>query len=270
MRTRFCLRSHGINENARVAVQDIPQNPRGNLCLVRPTQHEQMWGLPYNYDRRRASQSKAEISEGLESRQTTAPFHPPQLISSSFLAFSSSLASNWPLIWWAIMALATASSLAAADDDGSGGGGGGGSGSGDVPPAGLLCISECATCPVICSPPPKPVYYFPPSPPWPKTPPMYYYYPPSNNHKKSPPPPPPPPPPPSPISYSWGVPPPPNIYVNIPSLPSPPGMVGGPPGGYPYPYYYFYASPSPPSLLGFSTTFYLLLLFFHLAFLRWL
>ncbi|KAK6129506.1 hypothetical protein DH2020_036739 [Rehmannia glutinosa] len=48
-----------------------------------------------------------------------------------------------------------------------------------ISPAGLLCISDCETCPVICSPPPSP-----PSPLAPPTP-------------KSPPPPAHPPPPPS-------------------------------------------------------------------------
>ncbi|KAJ6995435.1 hypothetical protein NC653_018029 [Populus alba x Populus x berolinensis] len=29
------------------------------------------------------------------------------------------------------------------------------------PAAGLLCISDCVTCPVICSPPPPPLLYYP-------------------------------------------------------------------------------------------------------------
>ncbi|KAJ6924349.1 leucine-rich repeat extensin-like protein 3 [Populus alba x Populus x berolinensis] len=84
------------------------------------------------------------------------------------------------------------------------------------PAAGLVCISDCVTCPVICSPPPPPLLYYP-SPPSRHSP--------SPQHSYHSPPPQPPPPtssPPSPPAYHspprspqapswypiWGTPPP--------------------------------------------------------------
>ncbi|GAV69954.1 hypothetical protein CFOL_v3_13454 [Cephalotus follicularis] len=103
----------------------------------------------------------------------------------------------------------------------------------DQPSTGLLCISHCVTCPVICSPPPAAQESHPPpstkSPPIHHSPPQSYYH--------SPPPPLPPKQSPSvPWTYpSWSTPPPPSYYNN------PPGSGLGPPH-YPYPYYYFYTS----------------------------
>nr|DAD49041.1 TPA_asm: hypothetical protein HUJ06_018978 [Nelumbo nucifera] len=91
------------------------------------------------------------------------------------------------------------------------------------PSTGLLCISDCVTCPVICAPPPPP-----PSPP----PPPVHHSPSQSHDLHRPLPPstratPPPPPPPS-------------DYLNIiPSVPSPP-TVGQQTSSYPY--HYFYAS----------------------------
>ncbi|CAI9093733.1 OLC1v1029287C1 [Oldenlandia corymbosa var. corymbosa] len=148
---------------------------------------------------------------------------------------------------------------------------------------GLLCISECATCPVICSPPPSPANskpppspFLPPSPsltkpsPLPPSPPVHYYSP-SYPYLHAPPPslfpeplppvsssPPPPPtpkkqPPPTPsyVSSGSGSPPPPRMIYSGGD-----GSGGGnvpsiqqvPPAmgqrNYTYPYYYFYASNS--------------------------
>ncbi|KAJ9183606.1 hypothetical protein P3X46_007435 [Hevea brasiliensis] len=131
-----------------------------------------------------------------------------------------------------------------------------------APAAGLLCISDCTTCPVICSPPPppgEPHYYAPPShhspPPQP-----YNYHPPS----PSPPPPsasPPPPPPAAPSPRSTSRPPPsPSWYPSWgpPSVQVPPKQ-----GQYPYPYYYFYASKA--SSLSFHASFYFSLVLFHVS-----
>ncbi|XP_022732009.1 extensin-like [Durio zibethinus] len=121
-----------------------------------------------------------------------------------------------------------------------------------IPSAGLLCISDCATCPVICSPPPPPLLKsFPPPPPsvHHSPPPVPYYYIPPQSYSHSPPPaesvPPTSPlrpPPPAPSSYSSkGSPPPPfKYFYNAPPGQGPPTVVG--PHQYPYPYYYFYAS----------------------------
>uniref|UniRef100_A0A6N2LAU0 Uncharacterized protein n=1 Tax=Salix viminalis TaxID=40686 RepID=A0A6N2LAU0_SALVM len=123
------------------------------------------------------------------------------------------------------------------------------------PAASLLCISDCVTCPVICSPPPPLLYH--PSPPSHHSPSPQHSY-----HSLLPPPPPPtspstsPPPPPtspstSPPAYHsppqspqapscspiWAAPPPPGYYFNTPKGQAPPGK-----GPYPYPYYYFYSS----------------------------
>ncbi|KAJ4709028.1 leucine-rich repeat extensin-like protein 1 [Melia azedarach] len=109
-----------------------------------------------------------------------------------------------------------------------------------VPDTGVLCISDCATCPVICSPPPPKQSY---------TPPISHHSPPPQSYHHSPPPPSPPPesamPPPPPEKSeppinSWVTPPPPPFkYNNMPPAQGPPT-----PGQheYPYPYYYFYAS----------------------------
>ncbi|KAF3447314.1 hypothetical protein FNV43_RR12499 [Rhamnella rubrinervis] len=128
------------------------------------------------------------------------------------------------------------------------------------PESGLLCISDCTTCPVICSPPPPVLESHPPPPtsqPVHRSPPpSYYNYSPPPPPKQTPSPSPPPrsPPkemPPSPPSQpsSWGTPPPPfKYFFNMP--PSgpvlvPPSTTSGP-HDYSYPYYYFYASKAPP------------------------
>ncbi|KAJ9168205.1 hypothetical protein P3X46_019758 [Hevea brasiliensis] len=51
----------------------------------------------------------------------------------------------------------------------------------EAPAAGLLCKSDCTTCPVICSPPPPPAESHYNSPPSHQSPPSqsYYYHPPS-------------------------------------------------------------------------------------------
>ncbi|PON95988.1 hypothetical protein TorRG33x02_082360 [Trema orientale] len=120
------------------------------------------------------------------------------------------------------------------------------------PEADLLCISDCTTCPVICSPPPPPPSPVqksqpPPSPPVNHSPPPTYY-------TFSPPPPPPPqasppkktPPPPSPTWYYTSGSPPPPYKNDVPF--SPWGKVPPTPGShdYPYPYYYLYASDASP------------------------
>lgn len=120
-----------------------------------------------------------------------------------------------------------------------------------VPATGSLCISDCATCPLICPPPPpsQPVHHSPPS--------SYRPHPPPGSLLPSPPPPAPTlsPPPPAPTLspppyFSWGIiPPSPLIYFTAPIGLAPPmvgprglapPMVG--PHDYSYPYYYFYAS----------------------------
>ncbi|GAB2285977.1 hypothetical protein Dimus_020402 [Dionaea muscipula] len=87
-----------------------------------------------------------------------------------------------------------------------------------VPGADLLCISECGTCPVICSPPQPPHSRSSYSPPvW------YEYLPPPPPSYYTAQPPPPPPPPPSSFSYSpESSPPPPPAHFNISSVPGPP------------------------------------------------
>ncbi|WCJ43028.1 hypothetical protein M5689_023794 [Euphorbia peplus] len=107
----------------------------------------------------------------------------------------------------------------------------------------LLCISECTTCPVICSPPPPP-----PSP--------------SSHHSPRPPSPPPPqsvpassPPPPPKSAFpplqsaSSAAPPPPTPPLHPP--PPKPGVNVQTPkiqGQSPFPYYYFYTSKANSSL----------------------
>ncbi|GLT85572.1 hypothetical protein SLE2022_037590 [Rubroshorea leprosula] len=121
------------------------------------------------------------------------------------------------------------------------------------PASSSLCISECETCPVICSPSPEPLVtiYPPPSPLltlYPPPPPLLTPYPPPPLLKTYPPPPvhhstphSPPPPPPAPSSYPYGGTPPPPKYSGIPyPYYQGPPYVG--PHQYPYPYYYFYSS----------------------------
>ncbi|KAL6984577.1 hypothetical protein U1Q18_017953 [Sarracenia purpurea var. burkii] len=112
-----------------------------------------------------------------------------------------------------------------------------------IPATSLLCISDCANCPVICSPPLPPLKSKPPPPPVHHSPPQpYYFQPPS-----SPPPLPPLPPPSYYIPWGPNSPPPPPGYVTIPAAPN----MGQ--RNYTYPYYYFYASRavslSPPLLI---------------------
>ncbi|XP_060211276.1 leucine-rich repeat extensin-like protein 1 [Lycium barbarum] len=128
------------------------------------------------------------------------------------------------------------------------------------PNAGLLCISDCTTCPVICSPPPSPTKSKPPPSPSPS---------PSTSLLQTPPPPPPlfaplrpsppqssshstsPPsahksPPPSYMIYTGAPPPfrpsncptPPNSPNVIPASQVPPAVVGQ----NTYPYYYYFSS----------------------------
>ncbi|PIN13241.1 Dynamin GTPase [Handroanthus impetiginosus] len=132
------------------------------------------------------------------------------------------------------------------------------------PQAGLLCISDCETCPVICSPPPSSSSPSTPSSPLPPPPsPLPFLLPPPPVHHHSPPHPyyfasppstsPPAHPPPSPRSGGSGVatPPPPSPPQSIipwsGAFPTPPSVYGYNPGNmgqrnFSYPYYYFYAS----------------------------
>ncbi|KAL3645989.1 hypothetical protein CASFOL_011169 [Castilleja foliolosa] len=120
----------------------------------------------------------------------------------------------------------------------------------NIPSAGLLCISECDSCPVICSSPPT---SSPPSPklppPSPKlpppAPPAQHHSPPLPYYFDSPAPsssPPPPHPPPAYV-YSGGgaaTPPPPSVYVYNPGTSTGPPSSGQRNGSFPY--YYFYVS----------------------------
>ncbi|XP_027357065.1 extensin-3-like [Abrus precatorius] len=107
----------------------------------------------------------------------------------------------------------------------------------EAPSSDLFCISDCATCPVICSPPPPILItksYPPPSPSVPHYPsPSYFTFSP-----------PPPNSPPSPSSHSSAPPPPPPFKSYTPpsgsAQPQPTVIVG--PHDFSYPYYYFYAS----------------------------
>ncbi|GMH12378.1 hypothetical protein Nepgr_014219 [Nepenthes gracilis] len=117
-----------------------------------------------------------------------------------------------------------------------------------IAPTGLLCISECSTCPVICSPP----HSAKSQPRQPPPVPVIEYSPPPS-YKARPPPPPLPPPPPPPAE---GSPPPP--HVNITSGLAPP-MIGS--GVRSYPYYYFYASKVSP--LPFPANFFAFVVFLH-------
>jgi len=119
------------------------------------------------------------------------------------------------------------------------------------PSSALFCISDCSTCPVICSPPPPPPLLTPhpkfsPSPP--HSPSSLPY----NSYLSPPPPAKPKLAPPPPLSHSSGPPPPPpfNSYTTPPSgLGQPQPTVVSAPHDFSYPYYYFYASAaSSPSL----------------------
>ncbi|PIN02083.1 hypothetical protein CDL12_05761 [Handroanthus impetiginosus] len=82
---------------------------------------------------------------------------------------------------------------------------------------GMLCVSDCETCPVICSPPPSTT----PKPP--REPPKSHHSPPQLPAHPAPPPP----------SRAEGIPPPPELYVYNP---------GTMQQNFSYPYYYFYSS----------------------------
>nr|GLL37980.1 leucine-rich repeat extensin-like protein 3 [Ipomoea trifida] len=99
-------------------------------------------------------------------------------------------------------------------------------------PAGLVCISDCATCPIICSSPPhlEAVSVPPPLPP------LLAY---------GPPPPAPPLPPSSYISWDGATTPAsPSNYLDSPPATETPAVGGGGLGkiNYSYPYFYYYAS----------------------------
>ncbi|KAI4376999.1 hypothetical protein MLD38_014698 [Melastoma candidum] len=119
---------------------------------------------------------------------------------------------------------------------------------------GVLCVSECSTCPIICSSPPPPPQRSrqppPPTPAWTQPVPptsWMYYYPPAQPHHTHPPPPPSPPlyfepplmpylpPPPSPSHQPPLPPPPPPTKYNKPVFEPTPATS---------PFYYFYASGS--------------------------
>ncbi|TQE11108.1 hypothetical protein C1H46_003114 [Malus baccata] len=124
------------------------------------------------------------------------------------------------------------------------------------PETGLICISDCTTCPVICSPPPPPQLEPsgpPPSPlqsppPAYHSPPQYYYISPPPSPPKQSPLPPPSPPKQCPPSYpSKGAPPPPRFmyfYGMPPAGPVPTTATtgAGVANNSSHPYYYFYAS----------------------------
>ncbi|KAK7352553.1 hypothetical protein VNO80_17976 [Phaseolus coccineus] len=137
------------------------------------------------------------------------------------------------------------------------------------PSSALFCISDCSTCPVICSPPPPalitPHPTFSPSPPHSPSSSSSLPY----NSDLSPPPPSKPKlAPPPPLSHSSGPPPPPPFksYTTPPSgLEQPQPTVVSAPHDFSYPYYYFYASAA--SSPSFHAPF--LLLLFFLVFYRW-
>ncbi|KAI4380857.1 hypothetical protein MLD38_006996 [Melastoma candidum] len=135
---------------------------------------------------------------------------------------------------------------------------------------GVLCISECSTCPIICPspslppsqwssrpPPPAPVwtpvpptswrYYYPPTqpyhahPPPPPSPPLYFE-PPLMSYLPTPPSPSPPPPPPQVPLWSGATPPPPSKY-NMPMFEPTPATTNGS-HDYSSHFYYFYTSGS--------------------------
>uniref|UniRef100_A0A0A0L054 Microtubule associated protein (Ase1) n=1 Tax=Cucumis sativus TaxID=3659 RepID=A0A0A0L054_CUCSA len=93
-----------------------------------------------------------------------------------------------------------------------------------VPSTGQLCISDCSTCPVICTAPPPPLSYIPPPPP------NFY-----GGFNMAP--------PATPSYYLWGPPPPvANYFLGARPSGEMPQTVG--PRDYSYPYYYFYSSNS--------------------------
>ncbi|KAL2237113.1 UNVERIFIED_CONTAM: hypothetical protein Sindi_0903000 [Sesamum indicum] len=96
-----------------------------------------------------------------------------------------------------------------------------------VSSAGLLCVSNCETCPVVCSPPPSTPQSTPP-------PSAAHHSPPQPVHPAPPPP-----------SDGGAVPPPPELYVYSPGTTVPPGMLQQ---NFSYPYYYFYTSKATCSL----------------------
>ncbi|KAG5030833.1 hypothetical protein JHK85_014815 [Glycine max] len=121
------------------------------------------------------------------------------------------------------------------------------------PSSGLFCISDCATCPVICSPPPPPpMLITPPHPPTspsaPHSPPLSYL---------SPPPP------------KSQLPPPPFKSYNTPpsGLARPQPTVISAPHDFAYPYYYFYASGA--SSLSIHAPFFGLVILLHWVFYCW-
>ncbi|GMI92602.1 hypothetical protein HRI_002929500 [Hibiscus trionum] len=142
-----------------------------------------------------------------------------------------------------------------------------------TPSAELLCISDCATCPVICSPPPPPLLksFSPPSSSVHLTPPEPYYTPRSPSESddtrcppplesESLPPSPPRPPPPPPAKSSKASPPPPRFvyFFNAPPGEGQALPTGLGPHEYPYPYYYY---PSKASPLSFQASLLLVMLF---------
>ncbi|XP_009365563.2 leucine-rich repeat extensin-like protein 3 [Pyrus x bretschneideri] len=153
------------------------------------------------------------------------------------------------------------------------------------PETGLLCISECGTCPVLCSPPPSPELEpsgplpSPPQSPPPvhHSPPQYYYIsPPPSPPKQSPSPPSSPPKQsPSPPSYSSkGAPPPPPpprfvyFYDMPPAGPVPTAATGtGVVNNNPLPNYFYTSMASSPSSVRVMLLF--ILLAHHLVFSFW-
>lgn len=128
-----------------------------------------------------------------------------------------------------------------------------------IPPgAGLLCISDCATCPVICLSPPSPLDFKPPpsSPPPPRRLVLQPSPPESHCSDASP--------PPSPSNIvsvgATTTPPPPSNYSNIPATQAPPAKGQK---NYTYPYYDFYVISKEDSLQLHSSIVLAFLVFFH-------
>ncbi|KAF9612592.1 hypothetical protein IFM89_002188 [Coptis chinensis] len=117
---------------------------------------------------------------------------------------------------------------------------------------GLVCISDCPTCPMICASPPPVLFLSPP--PRPEQP--FIQYPPPESYYINQPP---APPSPSTTSYYLATPPPSLTYVDIPSPPLPPNVD---PRGYSYPYYMFYGSNASHNSLPTSFSFFLVFLIF--------
>ncbi|KAJ0989000.1 hypothetical protein J5N97_007356 [Dioscorea zingiberensis] len=104
---------------------------------------------------------------------------------------------------------------------------------------GMLCISECTTCPAICSPPSSSTTSPPPPPSLQPPPPQVHVV-----HQS------PPPPSSPPKATTHSSPPPPFNYLIITSAPPPPN--GEQKGGSSNPYYYFYTSNAWTSALSMS------------------